>query len=187
MGKDKDSQIIEAATSVFLRYGFRRTTMADLAGAAGLSRPALYLRYCNKEKIFETVLKDFAARTLEDIRAGLPNFGTPQEQLRFAFECWAVRPFTMMRDSPDAKDLTHCCLGFAETVKVQSQAAFEAILAGILEALPAFRGKADALAATAHVLAASVHGFKVEARTDAELRAMIETLLALVAAPSGYP
>lgn len=185
MGTDKDSRIIQAATSVFLRYGFRRTTMADLADAAGLSRPALYLRFCNKEKIFEAVLKDFAARTLEDIRAGLPDAGTPQARLRFAFECWAVRPFTMMKDSPDAKDLTNCCLGFAETVKAQSHAEFEAILAEILAALPAFAGRRESLAATAHVLAASVLGFKAEARTAEELRDMIGTLLALAAPGQG--
>ena len=52
MGQEKDDQIIEAATSVFLRYGFRRTTMGDIAEAAGVSRPALYLRFCNKEHIF---------------------------------------------------------------------------------------------------------------------------------------
>lgn len=180
MGTERDSRIIEAATSVFLRYGFRRTTMGDLAEAAGVSRPALYLRFCNKEKIFEEVLKDFGARTLEEIRAGLAEHPTPLDQLRFAFEGWAVRPFTMMRDSPDARDLANCCLGFAEPVKVQNHAAFEAILVGILRNLPAFEGKEEAsLAEAAHVLALSVQGFRTEARDAGELRGMIGTLLKL--------
>jgi AcrR family transcriptional regulator len=178
MRKEKDSQIIEAATSVFLRYGFRRTTMGDIAEAAGVSRPALYLRFCNKEHIFQTVLQAFAARTLEQIRSGLAEFKTPMEQLHFAFECWAVRPFALMQGSPDARDLTNCNLAFAETVKTRNYAAFEALLVPILQGLPglATEGKAGQVA---HVLAVSVHGCKTEARTEADLRAMIDTLLSL--------
>jgi len=182
MGNDKDVQIIEAATAVFLRYGFRRTTMGDLAEAAGVSRPALYLKFCNKEKIFETVLKAFTARTLEEIRLGLPEHAAPLEQLRFAFECWAVRPFGLMQGSPDARDLASCSLRFAEPVKAQSHGAFEAILAGILQGLPELAAKgAPDLAAIAHVLTVSVQGFKAEARDAEELRGMIATLLRLAA------
>ena len=185
MGKEKDVLIIEAATSVFLRYGFRRTTMGDLAEAAGVSRPALYLRFCNKEKIFETVLQAFAARTLEAIEAGLPAQGTPLEQLRFAFECWAVRPFGLMQGSPDARDLASCSLPFAASVKSRGHAAFEALLVPILAQFPALAARGGpGLEAVAHVLAVSVHGFKAEARDEAELRAMIDTLLRLAVAAS---
>jgi AcrR family transcriptional regulator len=183
MGKEKDNQILEAATSVFLRYGFRRTTMGDLAQAAGISRPALYLRFCNKENIFERVLQAFSARTLDQIRSGLQDHPAPLEQLQFAFECWAVKPFTLMQGSPDAKDLASCSLGFAATVKSQSHAAFEALLVPILQRLPACQGQGVASpGAVAHVLAASVHGFKTEARDEAELRGMIHTLLKLAVA-----
>jgi AcrR family transcriptional regulator len=183
MGNEKESQILAAATSVFLRYGFRRTTMGDLAEAAGVSRPALYLKFCNKEKIFEAVLKAFTARTLDEIRAGLPGHPAPLDQLTFAFECWAVRPFGLMQGSPDARDIASCSLRFAEPVKAQSHEAFEAILAGILAGLPALEGRGGAsLAAIAHMLTVSVQGFKVEARDAEELRGMIGTLLRLTVA-----
>jgi AcrR family transcriptional regulator len=181
MVKDKEALIIEAATAVFLRYGFRRTTMGDLAQASGLSRPALYLRYCNKETIFQAVLSHFVVRTLEEIKSGLPLCPTPLEQLRFAFECWAVRPFQMMQGSPDARDLASCSLAFAETTMAQSYAAFETILGQILTGHPAFRDKdAQAVARVAHVLAVSAKGFKAEAQEASELKGMMETLLGLV-------
>jgi AcrR family transcriptional regulator len=44
--------ILEAATGVFLRYGFRKTSMDDLARAAGLSRQGLYLHFANKDALF---------------------------------------------------------------------------------------------------------------------------------------
>jgi AcrR family transcriptional regulator len=180
MGKERDQQIIEAATSVFLRYGFRRTTMGDIAEAAGISRPALYLRFCNKEKVFETSMTEFMARTLAEIERGLPSLPTPLEQLRYAFECWIVQPFRMMQGSPDARDLASCCLPFAEEVKARGFAAFEALLVPVLLRIPAFEAKDPAaVAGIARVLAASARGFKAEARNEEELRGMIGTLLAL--------
>jgi AcrR family transcriptional regulator len=177
MAREKDPRLIEAATAVFLRYGFRRTTMGDIAKEAGVSRPALYLRFCNKEQIFAEVMKAFLARTLEEIRQGLPALTTPQARLRFAFECWAVRPFTLMQSSPDARDLASCELAFMETLKADGCAAFEALLTPILADLPALAG--SPLPAVAHVLTASVHGFKQEAKDAAELGGMIDTLLKL--------
>ncbi|BDU71791.1 TetR/AcrR family transcriptional regulator [Mesoterricola silvestris] len=180
MAKERDQQIIEAATSVFLRYGFRRTTMGDIAEAAGISRPALYLRFCNKEKIFEGSMGEFMARTLAEIERGLPERETPLEQLRFAFECWIIQPFLMMQGSPDARDLASCGLAFAEDVKARGFAAFEALLVPILARVPSHAARdAAALAGIARVLAASARGFKAEARDEAELRSMIGTLLEL--------
>lgn len=180
MGKERDQQIIEAATSVFVRYGFRRTTMGDIAEAAGISRPALYLRFCNKEKVFESSMAEFMARTLAEIERGLPERPTPLEQLRFAFECWIVQPYRMMQGSPDARDLASCGLAFAEDVKAKGFAAFEGLLVPILRRVSALEAKDDAaLAGIARVLAASARGFKAEAHDVDELRGMLDTLLAL--------
>jgi len=48
----KRAAVFEAAASVFAQYGFRRTAMNDIAEAAGISRPALYLMFENKEHLF---------------------------------------------------------------------------------------------------------------------------------------
>ena len=53
---DKEKQVLEAAYGVFFRYGFARTTMADLTDTTDLSHPALYLIYPGKTEIFETVI-----------------------------------------------------------------------------------------------------------------------------------
>ncbi len=49
----KREAVYEAAATVFAQYGFRRTTMNDIAQAAGISRPALYLMFANKENLFQ--------------------------------------------------------------------------------------------------------------------------------------
>lgn len=48
----KKEAVFDAAAGVFAQYGFRRTTMNDIAQAAGMSRPALYLMFANKENLF---------------------------------------------------------------------------------------------------------------------------------------
>jgi AcrR family transcriptional regulator len=61
--------LLEAALTVFSRYGFRMTTMALLAEAGGLSRPALYLRYANKSAVFAAVAEDLVSRALKSAEA----------------------------------------------------------------------------------------------------------------------
>ena len=56
MQVDKKTKILTAALSVFLRYGYRRVNMNDIAEAAGISRPALYILFRNKEEIFAGVI-----------------------------------------------------------------------------------------------------------------------------------
>lgn len=51
--------ILDAATRVFLRYGFKKTSMDDVARAAGLSRQALYLHFTTKELLFKDALLRF--------------------------------------------------------------------------------------------------------------------------------
>ncbi len=41
---------------VFLRYGFKKTSMDDIARAAGLSRQGLYLHYRTKEELFKAAV-----------------------------------------------------------------------------------------------------------------------------------
>lgn len=49
---EKTGQILDASLAVFCQYGFGKTTMQDIARAAGMSRAALYLHFKNKEDLF---------------------------------------------------------------------------------------------------------------------------------------
>ncbi|WP_254447284.1 TetR/AcrR family transcriptional regulator [Ruegeria sp. HKCCA5426] len=48
---EKTRAILESALRVFSTYGFKKTSMDDIAKGAGMSRPALYLYFENKEAI----------------------------------------------------------------------------------------------------------------------------------------
>ena len=63
--------ILDAATGVFLRFGFRKTSMDDLARAAGLSRQGLYLQFPTKEALFKDAVLNVMATTRERAQAAL--------------------------------------------------------------------------------------------------------------------
>jgi AcrR family transcriptional regulator len=58
------ARILVGAMKVFLAYGFQRTTMDDIARAAEISRPALYLLFRNKTDIYRALASGF----LEQVR-----------------------------------------------------------------------------------------------------------------------
>ncbi|MFJ2651107.1 TetR/AcrR family transcriptional regulator [Streptomyces sp. NPDC087420] len=52
----KRAAVLTAALGVFGRYGFQKTSMAEVAQAAGISRPGLYLLFPNKEELYRATM-----------------------------------------------------------------------------------------------------------------------------------
>ena len=69
--KARRAAIVATAAGVFLRYGFKKTSMDDLARAAGLSRQGLYLHFPTKEAIFKEALLQMIANVRAASRAAL--------------------------------------------------------------------------------------------------------------------
>lgn len=55
--QDRLHDLIEAATSVFLEEGYRRTQMADVAARMGVAKGTLYLYVESKEALFHAVVR----------------------------------------------------------------------------------------------------------------------------------
>jgi AcrR family transcriptional regulator len=57
--KTRRKEILAAAREVFRKYGYKKTTMVDIANEVGLSQATLYHYFRNKEEIFiEKILED---------------------------------------------------------------------------------------------------------------------------------
>lgn len=63
--------ILDASVAVFLRYGFRKTSMDDIARAAGLSRQGLYLHFATKETLFGEMMLRGVQGSRDAVRAAL--------------------------------------------------------------------------------------------------------------------
>jgi AcrR family transcriptional regulator len=54
-GRDRRQQILDAAFVRFAQYGFRNTSIDDIARTAGISRPLVYHHFANKEEVFRAL------------------------------------------------------------------------------------------------------------------------------------
>ena len=71
----KRESILSAAQVQFSRYGFRRTSMEDIAKETGVSRASLYSHFENKEEIFRTLSAELHERALADAERHLKEEG----------------------------------------------------------------------------------------------------------------
>lgn len=182
---EKERQVLEAAFGVFYRYGFARTTMADLASAAGLSRPALYLVYAGKAEVFEAVVDWFVDRMLEEIVETLDAAWPLERQLLHVAELAVARGYDMLAAHPDAADLMS-----PERHGPALLASFErlqVLLADLLRG-PLARGHLKTTADDlARILMAAMKGFKIVAKDGKELRQLIATQVQVTVAAIGEP
>ena len=107
--------------SVFTQYGFKKTSMEDIAQAAGLSRQSIYNRFGSKEAALIWAVGAFFSGTLDDAVDALTGSDAPPEiALADAFkkrvgnhvQIWAGTPhgveileFAMASSSCTAQDL----------------------------------------------------------------------------------
>lgn len=102
---DRRKTILDAAFGVFVTYGFKRTTMADIAEAAGMSRPALYLVFKNKSEIYAAKFHDM----LEDVRLAVRQAFAGHEDFRAALlaaiDITIIAPHRMIAGTPHGAEL----------------------------------------------------------------------------------
>ncbi len=66
--KESKQQIIEAAAKCFERYGPQRTSMDDIAEAAGISRKTLYRVFNDRPKLIQAILQSRWAKIANKIQ-----------------------------------------------------------------------------------------------------------------------
>ncbi len=183
MKQSKEEKVLTAARDVFLRYGFKRVTMGDLADAAQMSRPALYLIFSSKEEVFRAVITQVFNELLREVHQGLNKYDDVAEMLTFAFEVWCVGPFEIIQASPDAKDLLESGYEFAVEITLHAYSDFESILSDVLR--PIVNAQLEPPLSSeqlAHILTTAVQGFKESASSVVQLRQMIKGLITVVLA-----
>ena len=169
--------IVRVAIGVFLRYGYARTTMRDIAQATGLTRPTLYLTFPDKERIFTAVVEKMIDDKLTEIRGGLQRQKTLETKLRFACNAWAAEGYELVQAHPDAADMFD--LGFKSVCAGYDQ--FGELLAEILDE-PLGRSSFELSARdAARTIVFAMRGFKDVATSGAEMRRLIEVHVKLVA------
>ncbi|GGP26882.1 TetR family transcriptional regulator [Silvimonas amylolytica] len=173
MQNERELQVIQAAYTVFIRYGFARTTMGDLAKEAGLSRPALYLVYPGKAEVFEAVLGWMIDSMLGTIANTLQPDWPLAKKLMHVFEICSIKPYDEIKKHPDAQDLLSLDSQIPGIEQVP-YARLQVCLEGLLAEPVAASGLEQSATEIARTLLAAVRGFKLAAQDSTDLRDLIE-------------
>ena len=178
--KPASDRLLESALVVFSRYGFRRTGMGLVADQAGMSRPAVYLRYANKDALFQAVAEHLVDRALADAEAAWAEEATLADNLAAMILAKDLPIFRLLKTTPHGAELMQVDAELTAAGHLRLQSGFLAILAGRLERLAAQgrialapHGGAGALA---QLVFRAASGLKHEVEAEADYVATVQAL-----------
>ena len=180
--KQKPQQILDAALPVFCRHGFRKTSMLDIAEAAGMSRAALYLHFKNKEDVFRSGSEQAHADVFQKVETALAAPGSVIARIESAlrvFQAGLLEPLSTSEYAQELFDANAALAGDitrefrAKLVRSLKQALSDADAAGEIN-LAAMGAKPSELA---ELILAAVDGIKHAQAAGSRLRDGIALLV----------
>ena len=177
----KKEAVFDAAYDVFSKYGFRRTSMNDIAQAAGMSRPALYLLFDNKENLFRELAADRQNQAIDDACSELSGKGSVKDRFIAAILAYERVYYEPVSQSPHGAEIIDVNLSIASDIMVKgsdrlvghlADAIKEAMTSGELDA----HGTSLKPKAFVELLMASIGGVKKSVTSNKEFRRQIKNV-----------
>lgn len=78
---DRRRQLLEVAAELFARSGYRGTTTAELARAAGITEPILYRHFDSKLDLFVTLVDEVGREVIAGWQQALEDVSDPRKRL----------------------------------------------------------------------------------------------------------
>jgi len=179
---EKREVVFEVAYDVFARYGFRRTTMNDIAQAAGISRPALYLMFENKEALFRELASYKQNQGIDLAISALSASASITERITAAILSYERVFYEPVAQSAHGAELVDISISTAADLMMKGQERLDKSLAQALEEA-SLSGEVDftelAMQPIAFVrlLMSSVGGLKKHATSIKALRRQITEIV----------
>ncbi len=163
-------RLLDAGLATFMRFGFRKASMEEVARAAHVSRQGLYLHFPSKEALFEAVvqyaLEAGLAQAAEHIRD--PE-RTIEDKLLGAFDAWTGRYIGMMGENPTDLQETTALLGGGMIAAYEERFLDLVTKAIRTSSLPAaYKASGVSARQLAEMLAANARGLKHMAKSRKE-------------------
>lgn len=180
------NSILEAAFHCFANYGFKRVSMDDIAGAAGLSRPALYNHFRNKTEIFRACFSALGTQVASEACEASSRADSLVDALDSLLITAFVKPHRDLSQMPHGAELIGMKTDFAADLMEEWFAGVERQAALLIErwtgarAQPAFEPDR-----VARLLVDAVEGIKARAPSIDQAEADMKTMVRLFAAALG--
>ncbi len=101
--------ILGAALECFLKFGYSKTSLDDIAKEARLSRPLLYLKYKNKEEIFRGVFGFVIGDGYEAAKRAVDSSSEKRKKLFAVYEALLLKPWEKVMGKPMSKEFYDTC------------------------------------------------------------------------------
>ncbi len=105
LGAQQRAAILDKAFALFARQGYRRTSFGDIAEEVGLSRPAIYHYFKNKDAVFKAVTERIHKDIALAIDQALSAPGSIEDRLFAVFAARAGRDYALLFVSPYGHEL----------------------------------------------------------------------------------
>ena len=186
MNIDEDDPLVQAAFDVFSRYGLRKTTMADIARASGVSRQTLYNRFANKDEVFRAAVVQLGMQRFGLMQADWAQTDDMGQKLDAFFRSAPLHWYDLICQSPDAADLVEALNTIARDEVEHGTAIWKSALAELLAPYHGHLAKSGTSAQdTADFLVTSAYSAKSEATDRPHLLRRLAVLRAATLALLG--
>jgi AcrR family transcriptional regulator len=182
---DKRESIVVAATALFNRYGFRRTSIDLLAAEAEVAKPTVYAYFPDKDAIFRAVVEAVCTaihRAAEDAsKTSAPLAERLTEMLTAKF----TRHWELVHASPHAQELLDSQGRLGAEIIERADRSYRKLLARVLE-VAELAGEIDTSlaglspASTALLLLRAASGAGYDATSTASHRKHVAEIVGVV-------
>jgi AcrR family transcriptional regulator len=96
--------LLDAAEQLLARYGYKKTTMDDVARLTGVGKGTIYLHFPSKEELILGTIDRLVDRLLDKLRATAGSSADYAERIREMIVCRVLFRFDSVRDYSDSLD-----------------------------------------------------------------------------------
>ncbi len=133
MSENVKQNIIQVAQETFMKFGYRKTTMDEIAVAAGKGKSSLYYYFKSKEEVFQAVVEKEAKFLIENIKCEVQLHEDPKEQIRQYIITRISGVIKLKTLSKAVRDTYLSNLDFIEEIRIAFDNQEIAIVSGILQ------------------------------------------------------
>ncbi len=174
------ARVLAAAVALFARYGFARTSMAEVAREAGVSRPWLYLHFDGKPALFRAMAENLVAKSLEDAACAWGAEASPVEERLAAAILAKDLPLFRLQRSPHGAELLAVDTALTQRYGDRLEAEFATLLARLLSEEGLAFANLDGVDAACLLIVRLAAGLKHEMRDETEYVAAVGRFCRLV-------
>lgn len=129
----KAAAILDPAEQLFIQFGYRRTTMDDVARRAGVAKGTLYLYFDSKAELFRAMQARDVATSQRLCDAAEARGGTLADRLFGQLEAWFGMMHARYGASDHLSELSAALTTVGADIAKAAEATYEARLVRLLE------------------------------------------------------